>query len=77
MGLGSPELVPKSSVTNATDKWTKGGAGSLRKKSTRRNPLSLSHEVSCQLVVNAIKIASANSLDLDDMLCYSASFPEL
>ncbi|XP_045189698.2 regulator of G-protein signaling 12-like isoform X2 [Mercenaria mercenaria] len=61
---GTPDVVAKSSVSNSTDKWTKGQQGSLRRKS-RCNPLSLSHESLVVLDQDPVqqKLSSANSVN--------------
>ncbi|XP_060562246.1 uncharacterized protein LOC132721886, partial [Ruditapes philippinarum] len=60
-GSGSPDAVGKPSVSNSTEKWTKGQPGSLRRKS-RCNPLSLSHESLVVLDQDPMqqKLSSAN-----------------
>ncbi|XP_060602974.1 regulator of G-protein signaling 12-like isoform X4 [Ruditapes philippinarum] len=63
-GSGSPDVVGKPSVSNSTEKWTKGQPGSLRRKS-RCNPLSLSHESLVVLDQDPMqqKLSSANSVN--------------
>ncbi|KAL4231489.1 termination of G-protein coupled receptor signaling pathway [Mactra antiquata] len=63
-GDRTPDNLSKpSSLNNSTEKWTK--SGSLKQKSSRRNPLSLSHESLVMLVEDPMqqKLSSANSVN--------------